>query len=71
MVNTLAAMHNLQGKHIDFTQVFPPEKLKEDIYFRFPEGFEHKNKEWALKLKRNIYGLVYASRHWFLKLSAI
>jgi hypothetical protein len=44
MVNTLAAMHNLKGKQIDFTQAFPQAKLKKDIYLRFPAGFEHKNK---------------------------
>jgi hypothetical protein len=63
MVNTLAAMHNLKGKHIDFTQAFPQEKLKEDIYLQFPAGFEHKHKKWALKLKRNLYGLIQASRN--------
>jgi hypothetical protein len=51
MVNTLAAMHILKGKQIDFTQAFPQAKLKEDIYLRFPAGFEHKNEKWALKLK--------------------
>jgi hypothetical protein len=71
MVNTLAVMHNLKGKQIDFTQAFPQAKLKEDIYLWFPAGFEHKNEKWALKLKRNLYGLVQASRIWFLKLSAI
>jgi hypothetical protein len=71
MVNTLAAMHNLKGNQIDFTQAFPQAKLKEDIYLRFPVGFEHKNDKWALKLKRNLYGLVQASRKCFLKLSAI
>jgi hypothetical protein len=71
MVNTLASMHNLKGKKNDFTQAFPQAKLKEDIYLRFPAGFEHKNDKWALKLKRNLYGLVQASRNWFLKLSAI
>jgi hypothetical protein len=71
MVNTLASMHNLKGKQIDFTQAFPQEKPKEDIYLRFPAGFEHKNKKWALKLKRNLYGLVQASRNWFIELSAI
>jgi hypothetical protein len=39
MVNTQAAMHNLKGKQIDFTQVFPQAKLKEDIRLRFPAGF--------------------------------
>jgi hypothetical protein len=71
MVNTLAAMHNLKGKHIDFTQAFPQAKLKEDSYLQFPAGFEHKNEEWALELKQNVYGLVHASRNRFLKLSAI
>jgi hypothetical protein len=36
MVSTLAAMHYLKGKQIDFTQAFPQEKLKEEIYLRFP-----------------------------------
>jgi hypothetical protein len=71
MLNTLATMHNLKGKQIDFTQAFPQAKLKEDIYLRFPAGFEHKNDKWALKLKQNLYGFVQASRNWFLKLSAI
>jgi hypothetical protein len=41
MVNTLAAMHNLKVKQIDFTQAFRQAKLKEDIYLRFPDSFEH------------------------------
>jgi hypothetical protein len=57
MVNTLAAMHNLKGKQIDFPQA----KLKEDIYLRFPAGFEHKNEKWASKLNRYLYSLVQAS----------
>jgi hypothetical protein len=71
MVNTLASMHNLKGKQIDFTQSFPQAKLKVDSYLRFPAGFEHKNDKLALTLKRNLYGLVQASWNWFLKLSAI
>jgi hypothetical protein len=51
MVNTLASMHNIKCKQIDFTQAFPQAKLKKDIYLRFPAGFEHKNDKWALKLK--------------------
>jgi hypothetical protein len=45
MVNSLAAMHNLKGKQIDFTQAFPQANLKEDIYLRLPAGFEHKNEK--------------------------
>jgi hypothetical protein len=43
----------------------------QDIYLQFPVGFELINEKWALKLKQNLYGLVQASRNWFLKLSAI
>jgi hypothetical protein len=64
MVNTLATMHNLKGKQIEFTQAFPQSKLKEDIYLRFPAGSEHKNEKWALKLKCNLYGLIQSSRYW-------
>jgi hypothetical protein len=71
MVNTLGAMYNLKGNIIDFTQAFPQAKLKEDIYLRFPAGFEHKNEKWASKLKQNLYDLIQASRNWFLKLSTI
>jgi hypothetical protein len=71
MINTLTAMHNIKGKQIEFTQAFPQAKLKDDIYLRFPAGFKHKNEKWALKLKRNLYGLVQASHNWFLKLIAI
>jgi hypothetical protein len=60
MVNTLAAMHNLKVNQIDFTQAFTQAKLKQDIYLRFPAGFEHKNEKWALKLKHNLYGLIQA-----------
>jgi hypothetical protein len=49
MVNTSAVMHNLKGKHIDFTQAFPQAKLKEDTYLRFPAGFEHKNTKMGIK----------------------
>jgi hypothetical protein len=50
MVNTLAAMHSLKGKHIDFTQAFPHAKHKQDIYLQFPAGFEHKHEKWALNV---------------------
>jgi hypothetical protein len=33
MMNMLAALHNVPGKQINFTQAFPQAKLKEDIQF--------------------------------------
>jgi hypothetical protein len=38
-------MVNRKGKHIDFIQAFPQAKIKEDIYLRFPAGFQHKNEK--------------------------
>jgi hypothetical protein len=64
-------MHNLKGKQIYFIQAFPQAKLKEDIYLQFVAAFKHKHEDWALKLKRNLNGLVQASINWFLKTSAI
>jgi hypothetical protein len=54
MVNTLAAMHNLKGKQIDFIQAFPQENLKEDIYLQFLAGFEHKNKKIGFKTQTKL-----------------
>jgi hypothetical protein len=54
MVNTLAAMHNLKGKQIDFTQAFPQAKLKEDIYLQFPAGFEHKKRKMGIKTQTKL-----------------
>jgi hypothetical protein len=71
MVNTLAAMHNMKGKQIYFTQAFPQAKLKEYLYLRFPTGYKHLNYEWAIQTKRNLYGLVQSSQNWFLKISKI
>jgi hypothetical protein len=70
VVNTLTAMHSLEGKQIDITPAFQQAKLKEDIYLRFPAGFEHKNEDCALKLKHSICRLV-ASINLLLKFSAI
>jgi hypothetical protein len=61
MVNSLAAMHNLKGKQINYTQALPQAKTKEDIYLHFPAGFEHKHEKWALMLKCNLYRLLQAS----------
>jgi hypothetical protein len=44
MVNTLAAIHNLQGKK------FPQAKLKEDIHLRFPADLSTKRR-LGIKIK--------------------
>jgi hypothetical protein len=58
MVNTLAAMHNLKGKQIDFTQAFPQAKLKEDIYPRFPAGLGLKAQTQPARPRTGISQLV-------------
>jgi hypothetical protein len=44
MVNTLAAMHNLKGKQIDFTQAFPQAKLKETFLYDSQQVLNTKTK---------------------------
>jgi hypothetical protein len=70
-ITTSDSVENAYLLHSDVTQAFPQAKLKEDICLRLPAGYKHMNDEWVIKLKRNLYGLVQASRNWFLKLSKL
>jgi hypothetical protein len=54
-VNRLAAMNNLKGKQIDFTEACPQAALKENIYLRFTTLFELLNEKLALTLKMNLH----------------
>jgi hypothetical protein len=47
----------------DFTQPFPQAKLKEDIYPRFPAGFEHfKTQMKPIRTHSSITKLVYQTQ---------
>jgi hypothetical protein len=44
MLNTLAIMHNLKGKQIDFTPAFPQENLKKPFIYDFQQVLNTKTK---------------------------
>jgi hypothetical protein len=46
MVNTLAAMNNLKGKQIDFTQAFPQAKQKKTFIYNFQKVLNIKTRNW-------------------------
>ena len=64
---TLAKLHHLHTKSVDFIKEYPQEKIKYDIYLHPPAGVElnNKNGEMVLILLRNLYELKDASRTWF------
>ena len=59
---------NLKYRHVDYVQEFPQEELDEEVYMRIPAGFHYKDsdnqKNFVLKLKRNLYGLKQAAYNW-------
>ena len=64
---TIAKLHNLHTKSIDFVQAYPQAELKSTIFLRSPPGVElaTESEEMVLKLIRNLYGLKDAGRTWY------
>jgi len=72
LVMILVSMLNLESCQIDFTQAFTQADIEEDIYMRLPQGWQVDDTDnWCIKLKKNLYGLVQASRSWYKTLSAV
>ena len=80
----LSAVLGLASRQVDFVQAFPQAPLEDDVYMRIPQGFaydqhtgcliqsddpRHRDQQYCIKLKRNLYGCKQASRNWFLHLS--
>ena len=68
-------MHNLESKAINFVLAFPQAELNEDIWIKFPAGFqvygqteENSDKHYLLKLEISLYGIKQASFNWYEKL---
>ena len=63
---TLANLHGLHTKSVDFVQAYPQAKAKTTI-LRTPQGIElnKNNGDSVLKLERNLYDLKDAGRTWF------
>ena len=68
---TIAKLHNLHTKSVDFVQAYPQAAIQSTIYLKPPAGvvLNDKNGEMVLKLLKNLYGLKDAGRTWFEHLS--
>ena len=64
---TIAKLHDLHTKSIDFVQAYPQADLKHSIYLRSPSGVLLNDDSGALVLKllKNLYGLKDAGRTWY------
>ena len=66
---TLACLHQLHTKSVDFVQAYPQAKVKSTIYLRTPQGVEltqnNNQEQTTLKLEKNLYGLKDAGRTWY------
>ena len=68
MVLALAASLDLEVEQMDVKTVFVHGDLEEKIYMEQPEGFVVNRKEnHVCKLRKILYGLKQALRHWYLK----
>lgn len=65
----IAAQEDLEIKQMDFDTAFLNAELKESIFMKVPEGYNHKVPAGSvLKLNKALYGLKQAPREWYLKL---
>ena len=68
MFMTLAMVNGWHTRQLDFVLAYPQADVECDMYMEIPRGFKlprGKNpKEYALKLRRNLYGSRQASRVW-------
>ncbi len=62
----LSLMNNLESRQIDYVQAFPQADLQDEVYMQLPHGYNPpKDKEYVLKLNKNLYGLKQAAFNWF------
>ena len=68
-------LHKLDSKAIDFVLAFPQADLEEDIWMKIPIGFQvdgqteaNSDRQYVLKLNKNLYGLKQGSYNWYEKL---
>ena len=75
-VRLILFLSNLLGlatRQIDFVQAFTQADVDRDIYMELPQGWgpddkAANNRDYVLKLKKNLYGAREAARNWWLRL---
>jgi hypothetical protein len=61
----LVLRHNWKTKQLDYVLAFPQAPVERECYMRIPKGIViNATGEWALRVKRNIYGQKQAGRVW-------
>jgi histone deacetylase 1/2 len=73
---SLAAQNNLQVYHWDVETAYLNADLQDEIYMKIPEGCEiapsndRSELQYALRLRRCLYGLKQSGREWYLEISS-
>ena len=75
LILTIAKLHKLDSKAIDFVLAFLQADLEEDIWMQLPICFQvdgqteaDSDRQYVLKLNKNLYGLKQGSYNWYEKL---
>jgi len=70
---TVSALFGWHTRQIDYVLAFPQAPIQGEVYMKIPAGFQveegFNNKDYVLKLHRNVYGNRAASRTWYQYLS--
>ena len=67
LLMTIAAVHRWPTKQLDYVLAFPQAPIERELYMSIPKGYqvpEGDNKNYALKLNKNLYGQKQAGRVW-------
>ena len=67
LIMTIAAVHKWPTKQLDYVLAFPQAPIERELYMSIPKGYqvpEGHNKDYALKLNKNLYGQKQAGRVW-------
>jgi hypothetical protein len=71
--STMAKIHGLSSKSIDFVLAFPQADLEIPVFMELPLGFDapdsQSRKYFVLQLNKSLYGLKQTGYNWFTKLS--
>ena len=72
LVMMLSTILGLESRQVDFDQAFTQADLDDDVFMRLPPQWEFDDTDdWCIKLKKNLYGLVQASRNWYKTLQSV